>query len=476
MPTRLLALPSRFSAALAARPLVWRVAVGVLIALVLAATVVTYLHKIEQPSRDGTYTKSAFLRWRGQIEDLDRGTDIYAAYNYPNPPIMALILRPFVALPPYTGAVAWLLLKAAMAGVMFVWALRLASEADRPFPPLAAAVVALLALHPLLGDLMHGNVNIFIAFLVFAALELFRRGWDLPAGVVLALAIACKVTPALFLVYFGWKVVHARWTAPVPFLRALWKGGGGVLAGCAVGLFLWVYLVPGSVLGFERNTTLLKSWYAGMVKPFVEDGRVTSEHANQSIPGLTFRLLTHEPSEIVFDEDNKPVPNDYRNVADIGPGGARLVIRGCQGAFMLALVLLAGAPITVRRQGIWFAAECGFIVLGMLLFSERTWKHHAATTALPLAALVGCWVFRSPGPVVKAALFGTLAAAALLMTGPSLLSEEPQNECLVYGTYTAAFVLLTAGLGVVLWQECSKKVRPAEDAEKNADEEDQSRT
>lgn len=457
MHARPLTLPDRL-AAVAARPVVWRVAVGVLLALILTATVVTYFHKIDQPSRDGTYTKSAFLRWRGQIEDLDRGVDIYDRHNYPNPPIMALVLRPFVALPPYTGAVAWLLLKAVLAGVMFVWVLRLTAEPGTTFPPLAACVVGVLCLHPILGDLQHGNVNIFIAFLVFASLELFRRGWDLAAGLVLALAIACKVTPALFVAYFGWKALHAGWVAVrtrTPLVAAVWKSGGAVLAGTLVGLAVWLFLVPGVVLGFERNVTLLKSWYAGMVRPFVEEGKVTSEHANQSVPGLTFRLLTHEPSEMVYDDDNKPVPNEYRNLTDIGPAGAKWVVRGWQGAFVLALVLLARSPIAVRRQGVWFAAECGFIVMGMLLFSERTWKHHATTTALPFAALVGCWVFHNLGPALKAYLFATIVATALLMNVPSLLPEQPghdpQDDCLVYGTHTAAFVLLTAGLGVVMW-------------------------
>jgi hypothetical protein len=312
-----------------------------------------------------------------------------------------------------------------------------------------------LALHPVLGDLQHGNVNIFIAFLVFASLELFRRGWDITAGVVLALAIACKVTPALFVVYFGWKVIRGGWTAPGPVLRAVWRSGGAVIAGTLLGLVLWLFVVPGAALGFERNTALLKSWYGTMVKPFVEKGTVTTEHPNQSIPGVVFRLLTNSPSDIVYDDDGKPVPVNPRNVADIGPDNAKWIVRGCQGVFALALLLLAGAPIATRRQGVWFAAECGFILLGMLLFSERTWKHHATTTALPMAALVGWWVFGSGGRLMRVYLLGTLAAATLLMTVPSLLPEvphgyDPQDDCLVYGTHTAAFVLLTVAVAVVM--------------------------
>jgi len=454
MLARVTRLSQQFAATIAARPLVWRVVVGLVLVILLAVTVVRYLHKIEEPNlRDNSYTKSAFMRWRPQIEDLDRGVDIYEAHNYPNPPIMALVLKPFVALPAYTGAVVWLLVKAALAAVLFAWAVRLATEPGKKFPPPATVLIGLLSLHPILGDLQHGNVNIFIAFLVFGCLELFRRGWDVTAGVVLALAIACKVTPALFVVYFGWKVLLGGWRAVrerTPILRAAWENGGKVLLGCLAGLLLWLVAVPGLFLGFERNTTLLQSWYGMMVKPFVEQGKVTSEHPNQSIPGLVFRLLTHEPSDTVYDDDGKPIPSEWSNIADIGPDGAKWIVRGCQAAFMLAVVLLARERVAVRRQGVWFAAECGFILMGMLLFSERTWKHHATTTALPMAALVGCWVFGGVGPRMRVYLLGTLAIATALMTVPSALAEKQQDLCLTYGTHTAAFVLLTVALGVVM--------------------------
>src|SRR6185503_20182676 len=42
--------------------------------------------------------RSAFLRWRIQLEDLDEGVNVWEKYAYPNPPIMALILKPFMEL------------------------------------------------------------------------------------------------------------------------------------------------------------------------------------------------------------------------------------------------------------------------------------------------------------------------------------------------------------------------------------------
>jgi alpha-1,2-mannosyltransferase len=54
--------------------------------------------------RDGKQARSAILRWRGQLQMLDEGENIYVRHNYPNPPIMALLLRPLADLPPLAGA------------------------------------------------------------------------------------------------------------------------------------------------------------------------------------------------------------------------------------------------------------------------------------------------------------------------------------------------------------------------------------
>src|SRR5262249_39974869 len=144
-----------------------------------------------------------------------------------------------------------------MAFLVFRWVFALAADADRAFPVWAEILAVALALRPIVGDLMHGNVNIFILFLVVGALMAVRRQWDTAAGLLLGLAIACKVTPALFVPYFLWK-------------RA-WR----LLAGCAAGLFLSLWLVPGLCLGFHDNQCLLRDWADQMLVPYLVNGRVT---------------------------------------------------------------------------------------------------------------------------------------------------------------------------------------------------------
>lgn len=427
----------------------WYTAFLLLIGLLVVGTSVRYSVKAMTPSREGTLTRTAFLRWRGQIHELMAGDNVYQKYNYPNPPVMALILAPLTKLPLLPGALAWFYLKVLMALGVIVWSVRLASEVGQSLPIWVGPMVLLLSLHPILGDLTHGNVNIFIAFLVLAGIELFRRGFDLGSGLVFALATACKVTPALFLPYLLWK-------------RA-WRAA----AAMTVGLGLWWFVAPAAYFGWQENLTLLESWYDGMVKPFVVEGKITSERANQSIPGVATRLLTRQPSEWTYDpEDFRPIPAEYHNLTDIGPEGAKWVVRGFQSLFLVAGLLLFWTPIhrpDQPRQGLRFAAEIGLILLGMLLFSERTWKHHSVTLSVPFAVLTAALVAYSPG-LLRSCLQLLLGIAVGFAVVPSLLPEGPRDVALIYGSHTVAFLSLSTAMVLILAERAvSVPRRPAAD-------------
>ena len=439
-----------------------RIALGCWLVLLVAFSAWQHYQKCSKPSRLGTQTRTAFLRWRpqllgdetpgrGAMPGLKKGDDIYRHFNYPNPPILAITLWPLAELPATAGAMLWFFLKVGMAGLALLWAFRLCG----PMPDWAKFGAFLFSLHPVLGDLSHGNVNIYIAFLCLGALELYRRGWDVTAGIVLALAIACKLTPALFVPYFGWKLTASVVMAirsKQKMLPAAWNSGGKILLGCALGLGIWFFVVPGAVLGWKHNLVLLESWYDVMAKPFLVDGKITSEHANQSIPGAVVRLLTDEPSSIDWDEDDKPIPGGYHTIADIGSTNARSLIRTCQAIWVGVLLWLGWANVSKREQrtGILFASECGYVLLGMLLFSERTWKHHATTLMLPFAVLFAVLASGTPSRRSRIALYAMLGVVLLLQFGPSLGPEAFQDACLAYGSHTLLFLLVIASLALVI--------------------------
>ena len=417
----------------------WKIVLWVIVALIIASSTYRYAEKVHKVSRDGTQTKSAFLRWRDQIQGLEHGDDIYHKYNYPNPPIQALILWPLTELDRLPGAMVWFFLKVLMAIVAVIWSIRICESAGAGIPLWAKTLAIFFSLHPILGDLSHGNVNIFIAFLVLGSLEAFRRKWDYAAGFVLSLAIACKVTPALCVPYFVWK-------------RA-WK----TVAVCLVGCGIWLFVVPGAILGWQHNNTLLESWFDTMVRPFIIDGKVTSEHSNQSIPGLTFRLLTNEPSVIGYDDDDhKPHGIEFHNVTDIGTNGARLVIRGCQVLFVVCVVALCWTPVqgvAGVRSGVRLGAEYSLIALGMLLFSERTWKHHGVVLILPFMVLATAIAIRPYSAFTRGYLIVTFVVGLILTVGPSLIGGEWQDLSLTFGSHTAVFLTLFAAICVILANE-----------------------
>ena len=93
------------------------------------------------------------------------------------------------------------------------------------------SLVLLLSLRPILGDLHHGNNNLLILFLIVSMLYAWRRGYDIGAGLLLALATTYKVTPALFFVYFAYK---RSW-------RTVFWG--------LLGMGIFLIIVPGLVIG-----------------------------------------------------------------------------------------------------------------------------------------------------------------------------------------------------------------------------------
>jgi alpha-1,2-mannosyltransferase len=391
---------------------------------------VQYSHKV-------LANRSAITRWEPQLLSLEAGEDISGRYSYPNPPMMAVLLYPLAKLGqlhPLAAALTWFYLKVALTLLVFRWVFRLVAEAGRPFPAWAQALTVLLSIRPIVGDLQHGNVNLFILFLVVAALTAFSRKRDFLAGLVLALAIACKLTPALFIPYFLWK-------------RA-WR----CLAGCVVGviLFLCPGVVPGGLLGFEENQQQLTSWYREIVCPYLIDNKVDAKYSNQSLVGVVFRLTTHTPSfaKFNFDEDRwEPVA--FANVVNLEPGQARWIVQACQVLFVSLVLWRCRAPLAAR--GGWrLSVEFGVVLIGMLLFSERTWKHHCVTLVLPFAVL--CYYLAVEGRRSKRnwIIAALVVTTLLLSTTSTELLENFGRQAQVYGAYLGAFLILLTALAIIL--------------------------
>ena len=395
---------------------------------VMAAFSVPYAVKVLTPRHDG-YTQSAIMRWTDQIQAMEGGENVHKTRNYPNPPIMAIILWPIseaATASPLAGALWWYYLKVAMVVWCYLALFRWLDTGPVPPPAWAKGVAVALSLRPILGDLSHGNVNIFILFLVVLCLDMYRRGHDVSAGVALALAVACKVTPALFVGYFLWK--------------RSWKA----LAGVALGLVIFFLIAPAAVLGWDRNLEALVAWFEGMILPYVVGGQITSEYANQSLPGVMARLLTHAPSVSTYVNDVS-TPLEYHNFFDWPIAYVKHLTKLAMLAFAVVVVWCCRA--SRPRVGAAWLAEFGLICVGMLAFSERTWKHHCVVFAVPFAALA--WAAACGTPRLRRIAWGCMIGATLCITltatGGRL--DEVGKAAQIYGAYLPAYFLL--GLGCV---------------------------
>jgi len=355
---------------------------------------------------------------------------------------MALMLWPISELPPLAAALTWFYIKVALTLMALYWTFRMVETPAAPFPPWSKALAVALSLRMILSDLSHGNVNLLILFLMVGSLYAFRCGRDHLCGNILALAIACKLTPALFVGYF------------------VWKRSWNVLIGCAVGLVLYFLVVPSLFLGFARNWELLTSWVEVMVMPFVRDGFVTSEHHNQSLPGLFYRMFTDSPSWSTYDANGTYTPTDFHNVASMPTSVVQILLKAVMGVFAVAVVLTCRArtrpvgteTVEQSRAGWPLAAEFAIILIGMLLFSERTWKHHAVTLVVPFAVLCYALAAVPMDRMLRGGIIASLvvATAGIASTSTGMWNDDFAKLAQVYGGFTLAFVVLTMALVALL--------------------------
>jgi hypothetical protein len=224
-----------------------------------------------------------------------------------------------------------------------------------------------------------------------------------------------------------------------------------------------------------------------MVYPYTVENKVWSEHNNQSLVGVLYRLTTHSPSASAYDANKQYVPTEYANAWNLDAAQAHWLVLGCELLFAGVVVWCCRTPPT-EYTGWRGSAEFAIVTLGMLLFSERTWKHHCVTLLLPFAVLCYHLATANLRRWRMASLGGSLAAVALLMTLPglggmhelgyllALQGAESLGAALVrlgsscnalakqsevYGVYVIGYLILLAALAVILRQASGAQHRIA---------------
>jgi hypothetical protein len=377
--------------------------------------------------------RSAFVRWRPQVLQFWEGVNIYDKMLFPTPPLMPLTLYPLMVLPTIVGAMCWFALKVAMTTASLIMCFQLVRPRDGWYPPMFRSLVLLLSLRPILGDLHHGNNNLLILFLIVSMLTAWRQGYDIGAGLLLALATTYKVTPALFFLYFAYK---GSWRT------VLW----GLL-----GLGIFLLIVPSLIIGPQFNGECLGTWWHRMVTPFVVDGAASPVEINQSMVGWLYRMLTNRgPGQGPYAQDRDV------NILALPPSVVRLLIKIVVALLLTLLAVLCRTKARDRRDP-RLLGEFALVVLTMLFVSERSWKHHYVTVLLPITYLVSEFFSPRVGPRGRGAIVLSWALCFGLMasTSPEIggifLEGQGHEIAQGYGLFMWAGVVLYATVAWRVW-------------------------
>ena len=212
------------------------------------------------------------------------GEDIYQGIGYAYPPFMAMIVTPFVFLPPLAIRVTFFAM-CALCAVMMVraaWRIAAGPPIDDPQPwrrqEWAIFLFGLLCGGPyILNTFNVQQSDLLIGALLIGGCHQLLQGQQVSGGALVGLAAACKLTPLLF--------------CPYLFFRRQW------MAGTVVGaVALAVNLLPNLVSTPPQGGLWLTHWISGSVVQGSDQtlGAVSGRMGvltNLSLSGTTHRVI-----------------------------------------------------------------------------------------------------------------------------------------------------------------------------------------
>ncbi|MBZ0215864.1 MAG: glycosyltransferase 87 family protein [Fimbriimonadaceae bacterium] len=307
------------------------------------------------------------------------------------------------------------------------------AQARFPLPPaevFKANVIAVAILSPLLlRDLDECGLQILLLVLLTLAARSFLAGKKTRSGFYLALAIAYKSTPLLFLPFLLWKrqwhvsAALTGWLVVVAVLPAAWLGWDETLAAYAK----WWHQMQDVLQTSEAYPSL------GSLEP--------PKQQNLGLRALIARFIETYP-------DGHPLNLGHPlfvQFGDLGPETAKRVVYG--------IVLLLGAAIAWRFRRPWPRSESrgGFVVewavacLFVGLLSPAAWMQHLIV-GFPVVLLAVRAAFVLPRSFFRIAGV-VLIAALILLTKQFLVGGDLKLVLLSYKPDTFA-LLLAAALAV----------------------------
>jgi Glycosyltransferase family 87/WD40-like Beta Propeller Repeat len=359
-------------------------------------------------AHDG-YDTSRMYEWTWIEREKDhRSIDVRVIGLDPITPFSTLVMWPLAGLAPLTAKHVWILTNLVLL-VPLGWLLR--SMAGLHYRRIALAFALSV---PFYRNLEYGQFYVFLLLLIVAACWSYLRGYSGGAGVLVALAAACKIFPLVFFIFF---LRRRDW-------RALTWGGIAALTAAALSV---------SVFGWNVHRTYLHEvlpWalHGGGLQPYI---------TSASISGVLHYLFLSEPQW-------NPHPWHYSPF--------------CYALFQPVLQTLAMAPaiLLIRRKDNTESRvllEWSALLTASLTISTIPASYNFVLMVLPVCVLAADLLRRKRYPWLTVLLVVYLGIGFPMpsphrMMGPAVLLYVPRLPLM--------FVLLL-GMYVSLWRSPSAK-------------------
>ncbi|MBI5118856.1 DUF2029 domain-containing protein [Candidatus Poribacteria bacterium] len=347
-----------------------------------------------------------------------------------NPPFFAVFMAPFSFLSLAGFCVVWYFFNLGLLVGSFLLSIYLVRERLRGIHVLMWLLPLVIALRPIASNMTLGQSNLVVLFFTLAGLALYKKGLPLVGGIVLAVAVSAKVTPALFIPFFLYK--------------KQWRMATGIVLGC----FLFSVALPVLLMGYSKALHDLAHWW-NVTRPMAV--AMGPKATGAYVPGQTLRtflmrLLT--PSSI--EAGANPT---YINVLNLAPETVELLSRGISG-LMLALMAwnFRSSPVSAQTTA---PIEFALVLLTMTMISPYSRKAHYVSMIFPSIVMVHHLLEGRLDNGSKKLLKAAIIAALILGTGaaPEICGRTLSNLLSGIGTIFITAMIMWSVLNVLLFKE-----------------------
>ncbi len=373
-------------------------------------------------------------------ELLYLNADLYGthpAFSYP--PFFYCVVAPFAVFQAKAAFGLWIAFSVALLFAAIFLILKMLQSVPAGSPAFLTAswnkayLGLAFALFIVFDNLYLGQSNILVFFLTVLSLYLFEDGREYMSGIAIAAAIAIKITPALFLVYF------------------VFRGGRKVFTGALAGLAAFFFIVPSMFYGVAKSNGFFRDFIFQVILPFAKNDTIIREtvyytHANQSLDAFLVRHFTPMGAEWYPAAGvHKFLDPAYFTVAQVKAFSAFFKI------FLIAFFafLFRGSPKKLRRL------EYSLVFLLVFYISPSSWLSHYTTVIFSYYTAIS-WFYSGTSEANRnTIILGLFSAVILTATGVSPFLQS------FSGMFIGHFILFICLAIVYIREKSDLKIVPA---------------